>query len=116
MFQATKENQSTARVAVVMSPSPPSFSSFPDLYSHPEPGQSSAKRGHKIKGKKRHRSQEDQNDEPQNLEKLELNRFFYSDRKGDLLNIQYGGLHAGDIPKYRLVGGMKVKYLIRSNI
>lgn len=31
-------------------------------------------------------------------------RFFYSDRKGDKLNVKYGGLHAGDIPKYRLVG------------
>jgi hypothetical protein len=30
---------------------------------------------------------------------------FYSDRKGDRLNITYGGIHAGDIPKYRLVGG-----------
>jgi hypothetical protein len=30
---------------------------------------------------------------------------FYTDRKGDRLNVSYGGLHAGDIPKYRLVGG-----------
>ncbi|GJE85747.1 NRDE-2, necessary for RNA interference-domain-containing protein [Phanerochaete sordida] len=26
---------------------------------------------------------------------------FYSDRKGDILNVTYGGIHAGDIPKYR---------------
>ncbi|TFK36838.1 NRDE-2, necessary for RNA interference-domain-containing protein [Crucibulum laeve] len=32
-------------------------------------------------------------------------RFFYSDRRGDHLNIQYGGLHSGDVPKYRLVDG-----------
>ena len=28
----------------------------------------------------------------------------FSDRKGDLLNVKYGGLHAGDIPKYYIVG------------
>ena len=30
---------------------------------------------------------------------------YFTDRKGDLLNVQYGGLHKGDVPKYRLVGG-----------
>ncbi|KAI0694871.1 NRDE-2, necessary for RNA interference-domain-containing protein [Cytidiella melzeri] len=29
---------------------------------------------------------------------------FFSDRKGDMLNVKYGRLHAGDIPKYSLVG------------
>jgi hypothetical protein len=29
---------------------------------------------------------------------------FYSDRKGDPLNIRYGGLHSGDVPKHHLVG------------
>ena len=29
---------------------------------------------------------------------------FYSDRKGDLLNVKYGGLHSGDVPRYRPVG------------
>ncbi|KAJ3515279.1 hypothetical protein NLJ89_g1854 [Agrocybe chaxingu] len=29
---------------------------------------------------------------------------FYSDRRGDPLNIQFGSLHAGDIPKYHIVG------------
>ncbi|KAG9314260.1 NRDE-2, necessary for RNA interference-domain-containing protein [Chiua virens] len=28
---------------------------------------------------------------------------FYSDRKGDTLNLTYGSLHAGDVPKYRPV-------------
>ncbi|KAF8634417.1 hypothetical protein AX15_000868 [Amanita polypyramis BW_CC] len=32
-------------------------------------------------------------------------RLFYSDRRGDMLNIQFGGLHVGDVPKYRLVDG-----------
>ncbi|KAH9944116.1 NRDE-2, necessary for RNA interference-domain-containing protein [Epithele typhae] len=30
---------------------------------------------------------------------------YFSDRKGDSLNAHYGGLHAGDVPKYRLVAG-----------
>lgn len=29
---------------------------------------------------------------------------FYSDRKGDPLNVQYGGLHAASVPRYHLVG------------
>jgi hypothetical protein len=28
---------------------------------------------------------------------------FFSDRKGDQLNVTYGGIHAGDIPKYHVV-------------
>lgn len=28
---------------------------------------------------------------------------FFIDRKGDQLNVRYGGLHAGDIPKYKLI-------------
>ncbi|RDB29182.1 Protein NRDE2 [Hypsizygus marmoreus] len=31
-------------------------------------------------------------------------RLFFSDRKGDRYNVEYGGLHAGDVPKYSLVG------------
>ena len=99
-----------------MSSIPPSFSSFPDLYSPPEHGASSTKREHKSKSKKQRRAKEDQNEKQQDLTKVEFNRFFYSDRKGDLLNIQYGGLHAGDIPKYRLVGGMTAKYFIQCNL
>lgn len=34
------------------------------------------------------------------------NHIFYSDRKGDPSNVQYGSLHKGDVSKYRLVGGM----------
>ena len=33
-----------------------------------------------------------------------FNRIFFLDRKGDELNIVYGSIHAGDIPKYRHVG------------
>ncbi|PIL31641.1 hypothetical protein GSI_06343 [Ganoderma sinense ZZ0214-1] len=32
---------------------------------------------------------------------------YFTDQKGDPLNLRYGGLHAGDVPKYRLVGGGK---------
>ncbi|KAJ2919274.1 hypothetical protein MD484_g1134, partial [Candolleomyces efflorescens] len=32
-------------------------------------------------------------------------RLFFSDRRPDHLNVQYGGLHAGDIPKYRMKAG-----------
>ena len=99
----------TVRIAVAMASYPPSFSSFPDLYSPPEPGPSSTKHEHKTKSRKHRRAKEDQNDKQQNVTKLEFSRFFYSDRKGDLLNIQYGGLYAGDIPKYRTVGGMIAK-------
>jgi hypothetical protein len=28
---------------------------------------------------------------------------FYSDRRGDSLNVRFGGLHAGDVPKHFLV-------------
>lgn len=38
---------------------------------------------------------------------------FYSDRKGDPLNLRYGGLYAGDIPKYRLVGRELILGLLR---
>lgn len=36
------------------------------------------------------------------------NMFFYSDYKGDPLNLQYGGLHAAHIPKHRLVAGTRL--------
>ena len=38
-------------------------------------------------------------------------RLFYSDRRGDMLNIQFGGLHVGDVPKYRLVDGISFSHL-----
>ncbi|KAF8647946.1 hypothetical protein AX16_006478 [Volvariella volvacea WC 439] len=33
----------------------------------------------------------------------EASKYFYSDRRGDPMNVQYGGLHAGDVPKYHAV-------------
>ncbi|KAH9937158.1 NRDE-2, necessary for RNA interference-domain-containing protein [Fomitopsis serialis] len=32
---------------------------------------------------------------------------YFTDRKGDPLNVQYGGLYAGSVPRYYLVGGGK---------
>ena len=37
-------------------------------------------------------------------------RLFYSDRRGDMLNIQFGGLHVGDVPKYHLVDGISFSH------
>lgn len=39
---------------------------------------------------------------------LDARPLFFVDRRGDPLNVQYGGLHAGNIPKHRLVAGMFV--------
>lgn len=39
-----------------------------------------------------------------NLTNEQSSRLFYSDRKGDRYNIEYGGLHQRDIPRYHIVG------------
>jgi hypothetical protein len=36
-----------------------------------------------------------------------IKHVFYSDRKGDQMNLQYGALHAGDIPRYWPVDGTR---------
>lgn len=46
----------------------------------------------------------------------EYDRLFYSDRRGDPLNIQYGGLHAGDIPRYHVVNSRINFILLCCNI
>lgn len=38
-------------------------------------------------------------------------RSFYSDRKGDILNVTYGGLHKGDVPRYNMVSSEYCLYL-----
>ncbi|KAJ7900210.1 NRDE-2, necessary for RNA interference-domain-containing protein [Mycena olivaceomarginata] len=45
----------------------------------------------------KHKDRPKLNDEPRDSG----SRFYYSDRKGDPLNIQYGGMHSRDVPKYR---------------
>lgn len=65
------------------------------------------KDGKKKKDKDRHR--DDQRDkvyeEVYDIRKDERDaglRYFYSDRRGDPLNITYGRIHSGDIPKYNI--------------
>lgn len=106
----------------------PSFSSFPEL--EPGPGNRRSPspprcdpKGEKrktAKGKKdkhkrdKHSHSYDSQSAVQYDERLkaeedrqrkDVSAVFYTDRKGDRLNVRYGGLHAGDVPKYRLVGG-----------
>jgi hypothetical protein len=112
---------------------PPSFTSFPDLGPGPstrtkhERGKDKVphvnsiksrekrkegKRGRKGSSRDAHVTVDLSNDE--RVKAKEDAQFyddgstrpFYSDRKGDPLNIRYGGLHAGDVPKYRLVNRM----------
>jgi hypothetical protein len=108
---------------------PLSFSSFPELNperqskpSEVESGSRSSgnskrskdgeseRRRHKHRRKPRSssRSRHVENQSPDVVsapERDEVQHIYYSDRKGDFLNIQYGGLHAGDVPKYHLAGG-----------
>ncbi|KAG6911532.1 hypothetical protein DXG01_011834 [Tephrocybe rancida] len=103
---------------------PPSFSSFPDLEAGPSthtsdqlPKKSSRdketkrdKNKDKLKNKKRNRGQTKDalggktghGHDSKPVEK-EQSRLYYSDRRGDPYNIEYGGLHAGDIPKYHII-------------
>lgn len=41
---------------------------------------------------------------------------FYNDFKGDDLNIRYGGLHKGDVPRYRRLGGQSRFISMQSGI
>ncbi|KAG6832297.1 hypothetical protein H0H92_003530 [Tricholoma furcatifolium] len=107
---------------------PPSFSSFPDFEADSivcTSAQSTAtkssldkdkrekKSKDKSKGRKRsrHRHKDDHDQDHVDGRKTstpsitnnETSRIYYSDKKGDTYNIQYGGLHAGDIPKYHIV-------------
>ena len=41
---------------------------------------------------------------------------FYNDFKGDDLNIRYGGLHKGDVPRYRRLGGQSHSIFTQSRM
>lgn len=110
---------------------PPSFGSFPDLEPSveaaklSEPAQDKKHRSKKDKSdkdktKSRKRKQGERSPKHGNYteaadyetkraqdaksrEESESLRYFYSDRKGDPLNILYDGLHRGDIPKYKII-------------
>ncbi|KAF9462110.1 NRDE-2, necessary for RNA interference-domain-containing protein [Collybia nuda] len=110
---------------------PPSFASFPKLDTHlskysdiesrnlkEHPVESGKSRHNKRKEKKRKQrgrskdvdsiplpsdDERRKTIEDVHLRDSGLTRFFYSDKKGDPLNLRYGGLCAGDVPKYSLV-------------
>ena len=42
-------------------------------------------------------------------------RLFYSDRRGDSLNIQYGGLHTGDVPRYHVVNSRVTLFIVSTS-
>lgn len=107
---------------------PPSFSSFPDLESgtkdansldkpkrekKPKKRKTSSERDSKDRHNKSERHHQRKTKEPEpslsyHADSQELDGtslIFYSDSKGDRMNIQYGGLHAGDVPRYRMVAG-----------
>ncbi|KAF9474100.1 hypothetical protein BDN70DRAFT_885209 [Pholiota conissans] len=66
---------------------------------------------HKSQSRREHQRDSEGEKRNTHLAKTEVdvpslrNSYFYSDRKGDRMNIQYGGLHSADVPKYRLVAG-----------
>lgn len=43
------------------------------------------------------------NEDSKSQVKEETSRLFFSDGKGDRYNVEYGGLHAGEVPKYHIV-------------
>lgn len=52
--------------------------------------------------------QANSSEKPEASSSESTNVFFYSDCKGDPLNLQYGGLHTAHIPKHRLVAGTRL--------
>ncbi|KZO98364.1 hypothetical protein CALVIDRAFT_43031 [Calocera viscosa TUFC12733] len=90
----------------------PSFSSFPDLEQGPSKpsvaNSGSQKRAEKKRRKSNERGarNEDRHDVSQAVPHADsLATVFYADRKGDPLNITFGGLHSRIVPKYRRVSG-----------
>lgn len=116
---------------------PPSFASFPELDPGPSKRSKPESKGNKARGLKSAKSREsnekkrkhkdnlaDVHAHPSDDERVKANkdvkfqdvdltRPFYSDRKGDPLNIRYGGLYAGDVPKYRPVNRMCLYTILR---
>lgn len=124
---------------------PPSFSSFPDLdalsnskserdVSREDFKQEKKKKGEPSSKKEKHRKREKEGNKKSHRGsgertpppegpsskheeswQFEKNRLFYSDRRGDPLNIQYGGLHAGDIPRYHVVDSKVIRFFLGDN-
>ncbi|KAJ6574984.1 NRDE-2, necessary for RNA interference-domain-containing protein [Mycena capillaripes] len=86
----------------------PSFSSFPELPSNPPPSapkqkEKRRKRDKSIPNVARPKDQKELKDHRPKDEPApsdSTSRLFYSDRKGDRLFQQYGGLNSRDVPKY----------------
>lgn len=95
--------------------SAPSFSSFPDL--QPSSSRSPLQTNSESDRKRRKDKQKQRKQTPDrhgkseakikdHAEMADLSHFAYYDRKGDPLNVRYGGLHPRDVPKYHVVGRM----------
>ncbi|KAG6851218.1 hypothetical protein H0H93_015228 [Arthromyces matolae] len=116
--------------------SAPSFSSFPASYSS-FPGtktetsasctKSTTHDKHKGERKKSRRKayvrghptstsdyRKDNTSPEGDVTSKESSRIYYFDRNGDPYNVQYGGLHAGDVPKYRLIDRKSILGLSRA--
>lgn len=109
----------------------PSFTSFPSFDTEPGPSKPRLKSPSRSKSETdrhhKHKKDKDKKDKSKRDKKVhsadhsihdderlkaEEDRkrtdekpVYFSDRKGDNLNVRYGGLHAGDVPKYRLYAG-----------
>lgn len=128
LLTSFRDSRESTMSAPSFSSFPPSFSSFPDLESgiHEVNASDKPKKEKKHKARRtstdkdsedRHRKSERHRErakkEPKTSflhhtdddERNGTNRLFYSDSQGDKMNIQYGGLHAGDVPRYRMVAG-----------
>ncbi|KAJ7169756.1 NRDE-2, necessary for RNA interference-domain-containing protein [Mycena filopes] len=86
----------------------PSFASFPELPSNSNPApkvKPKHHRGREPRGEAAHRKRDRSLEKPpRNDDHAHSNStspLFYSDRRGDPLNIQYGALNPRDVPKYR---------------
>ncbi len=96
---------------------PPSFESFPEELSNgpgpsrPRDDTKHHKHSHREKGSKKETTREkvkkyrheNRDRNATEADDVSTTRFFYSDRRGDPLNLQYGKLHKGDIPKYKCI-------------
>ncbi|KAJ7038329.1 NRDE-2, necessary for RNA interference-domain-containing protein [Mycena alexandri] len=84
----------------------PSFASFPELPSNSSPvptkdKERRRKRDRTADAKPKDKEKDHRRVDDEHAHNDSTSRLFYSDRRGDPLNIQYGGLHSRDVPKYR---------------
>ena len=100
----------------------PSFNSFPELDPGPSNRSSSRSKQSRNNDKNESRRKKDKHgsttlndgfiksdeDRKSKLKDTSDSKppLYYSDRKGDRLNVTYGTLHAGNVPKYRPINGM----------